>query len=59
LYEAGVGGLQAFVAQSPDELLAKTQSVIVSRGYKPGNIREEDIIYCLETANLLPQVVEY
>ena len=59
LYEAGVDSLEAFVTQSPDELLAKTQEVIVSRGYAPGNIREEDIVYCLETARLLPQVVEY
>jgi len=59
LYEAGVDSLEAFVTQSPEALLAKTQEVIVSRGYTPGNIREEDITYCLETANLLPQVVEY
>jgi len=59
LYEAGVDSLEAFVTQSPEALLAKTQEVIVSRGYTPGNIREEDIVYCLETANLLPQVVEY
>ena len=59
LYEAGADSLGAFVTQSPDELLVKTQEVIVSRGYTAGNIREKDIIYCLETANLLPQVVEY
>jgi predicted flap endonuclease-1-like 5' DNA nuclease len=59
LYEAGVDRLGTFVAQSPDELLAKTQDVIASKGYPGGNLREEDIIYCLETANLLPQVVEY
>jgi hypothetical protein len=59
LYEAGADRLEAFVTQSPDELLAKTQEVVVSRGYTPGNIREEDITYCLETARLLPQVVEY
>lgn len=59
LYEAGVDSLEAFVTQSPEELLDRTQGVIASRGYTGASLREEDIIYCLETANLLPQVVEY
>jgi len=59
LYEAGTDRLEAFVTQSPDELLAKTREVMVSRGDRPGHIREEDMEYCLETARLLPQVVEY
>jgi predicted flap endonuclease-1-like 5' DNA nuclease len=59
LREAGTDRLETFVTQSPDELLAKTREAMASRGYTPGHIREEDMEYCLETARLLPQVVEY
>jgi hypothetical protein len=59
LYEAGVDNLEAFVNGSPEELIDRIQAVIASKGYPRVSLTEKDIIYCLETAVLLPQVVEY
>lgn len=59
LYEAGIDHLQAFVQGSPDELLVKVQEVNAAKGYSRASVTEKDIVYCLETATLLPQVVEY
>lgn len=59
LYEAGIDNLEVFVSQSPQEILEKVQVINASKQYTKANITEKDIVYCLETASLLPQVIEY
>lgn len=59
LYEAGADSLEAFVNQTPGELIDKIQAANAAKQYTRANLTERDVIYCLETAGLLPQVVEY
>ena len=59
LYEAGVDSVATFVHQSPEELIKKIHTANEEKQYTKVNLTTKDIIYCLETASLLPQVIEY
>lgn len=59
LYVAGIDNIEVFVSQPPQEILDKVQEINASKQYTKANITEKDIVYCLETASMLPQVIEY
>ncbi len=59
LYQAGVDRLETFLALSPDALLEKVNNVNESGQYTRVTLNRKDILYCFDTARLLPQAVEY
>jgi len=54
LYDVGVDTLEAFLAHSVHELLEKVRAV-----EEGASLGAKDIEYCIETAQYLPQAVEY
>ena len=59
LYQANIDTVAAFAQQSADSATQAVNRLIAETHPGQGEITEEDIRYCLETARLLPQVVEY
>ena len=59
LYQAGVDRLETFVTLSPEVLLERVQAVIESEQSTRVKLTHKDILYCLESARLLPQAIEY
>lgn len=59
LYAAGIDTVAAFVTQTPQVLLDQVQAVNQERGYTQVPLTAKDLEYCLETAKLLPQAIEY
>ena len=59
LYQANIDTVAAFARQSPEPATRAVNQVIEDMYPGQGKLNEEDILYCLETARLLPQVVEY
>lgn len=59
LYQAGVDRLETFVTLSPEALLERVQAVIEREQSTRVKLTQKDILYCLESARLLPQAIEY
>jgi len=59
LYQAGVDRLETFVTLSPETLLERVQAVIETEQSVRVKLTLKDIVYCLETARLLPQAIAY